>query len=112
MRIPDDWKWYAALAVFVLFTAIVVYLPRPHAKSMDISAPPASSASPATSTPVRPDPTPAEHDDMLQYTVQEGDTAAGIAGLFVVSEDELRRVNHIPDGNDFTHGDKIWIPAQ
>ena len=62
--------------------------------------------------PARLDPAPAEYEAMLEYVVQGGDTAAGIARLFLVTEDELRRVNQIPRGSEFNHGDKIWIPAQ
>ena len=49
---------------------------------------------------------------MLRYTVQEGDTVAGIARLFVISEDGLRRANRIPEGGEFNPGDNIWIPAR
>ena len=112
MSILRDWKWYGALAVFALFTAFVICLPGPQAKSVTSVAPPAPVASQAELPPGRPEPTPAEIDDMLQYTVQEGDTAAGIARLFVVSEDALRRANQIPDDDDLTPGRMIWIPAQ
>lgn len=111
MNILGDWKWYAALTVFVLFMALVVWLPGPQAESAAVNAVATPTASPADLTPVRPPPTPAEHDAMLQYSVQEGDTVAGIARLFRVTEENLRWANHIPDGGGFDPGDKIWLPA-
>ena len=59
----------------------------------------------------RPDPTPAELDAMLRYTVQEDDTVASLARLFGVSEDDLRWANHFPEGGEFAPGDSIWIPV-
>ena len=111
MRLLRDWKWYAALAVFALFTAFVVWLPDPVAKPEVTSS--ATAPEDATSDmppPVRPDPTPAEYNDMPRYTVQEDDTAAGIARLFAISEEDLRWANHIPDRSDLAVGEKIWIP--
>ena len=49
-------------------------------------------------------------DAMLDYTVQEGDTAEGIARLFVVSKDDILSVNGIPAGEDVKPGQKIKIP--
>lgn len=112
MRLIRDWKWYAALAVFALFTTFIVCLPRPSSKPEDMSAPPTPNAAPAVLPPARPDPTPAEYDAMLRYTVQEGDTATSIARLFAISEEELRWANHVPDGSDLAVGVMIWIPAQ
>ena len=111
MKLLADWKWYAALAVFVLFTALVVWLPRPQA------APVAATASPSTNDTTdmssgRPEPTAVERENMLQYTVQDDDTVAKIARLFVTSEEELRWANHIPEGGEFAPGDKIRIPVQ
>ena len=60
----------------------------------------------------RPDPTPDETDAMLYYTVQDDDTVAGIARLFVVSEEDLRWANHIPEGGEVNAGEKIRVPAQ
>ena len=60
----------------------------------------------------RPEPTADERESMLQYTVQDDDTVAKIARLFVTSEEELRWANHIPEGGEFAPGDKIWVPAQ
>ena len=111
MNILGDWKWYAALAVFVLFTALVVCLPGPQAKSVTPVAPPAPVASQAELPPGRPEPTAVERESMLQYTVQDGDTVAGIARLFVMSEEELRWANNISEGGELTHGDSIWIPV-
>jgi len=75
MKTIPDWKWKAALAAFGLVTAAVVFWPLP-----DPPPPPESSL-------------PAEEafltDDMLEYTVQEGDTPESIARLFVIRLDDL-----------------------
>jgi LysM repeat protein len=60
-------------------------------------------------------PAPVPFDDpemeaMLDYTVQDGDTAEGIARLFVVRKDDILRVNNIPAGADVRPGQKIKIP--
>jgi LysM repeat protein len=51
-----------------------------------------------------------EMEAMLDYTVQDGDTAEGIARLFVVRKDDILRVNNIPAGADVRPGQKIKIP--
>ena len=110
MRLPGDWKWYAALAVFVLFTALVVWLPRPQAAPMTVTVPPSPSST--TDMPSgRPKPTADERENMLQYTVQDDDTVYSIARLFVISEEDLRWANNIPEGGEFAPGDSIWIPV-
>ena len=56
-------------------------------------------------------PAPAESQEaMLDYTVQDGDTAEGIARLFVVRKDDILRVNNVPAGEDVKPGQKIKIP--
>ena len=110
MRLFSDWKWYAALTVFVLFTALVVWLPRPQAAPAAATAAPSPSST-ADTPPGRPDPSADERESMLQYTVQSDDTVYSIARLFVVSEEDLRWANHIPEGGEFTHGESIWIPV-
>ncbi|HAL91628.1 MAG TPA: hypothetical protein DCM68_01225, partial [Verrucomicrobia bacterium] len=52
----------------------------------------------------------ASQDAMLDYTVQEGDTAEGIARLFVVRKDDILRVNNVAAGSDVQPGQKIKIP--
>lgn len=52
----------------------------------------------------------AEREAMLEYTVQEGDTVEGIARLFVVRQDDIRRVNNIPAGQDVKLNQRILIP--
>ena len=111
MRLFGDWKWYGALAVFALFTAFVICLPGPQAKSVTPVAPPAPVASQAELPAGRPEPTADERETMLQYTVQDDDTVAKIAHLFVVSEETLKWANRIPEDRDFTPGDKILIPS-
>ena len=110
MRLLGDWKWYAALAVFVLFTALVVWLPRPQAAPTTVTVPPSPSST-ADMSSGRPEPTADERENMLQYTVQDEDTVAKIARLFVTSEKERRWANRIPEGDEFAPGDKIWVPA-
>ena len=111
MNILRDWKWYGALTAFVLFAALVVWMPGPGAKP-EVASDATTPEDAAADMPlVRPDPTPAEHDAMLQYSVQDGDTVAGIARLFVVPEAKIRLANQIPDGGDLSVGELIWIPA-
>ena len=111
MKIRGDWKWYAALAVFVVFTALVVWLPAPQAKpaaANTVATPPASPTAPSSN---RPAPTPDELEGMLYYTVQNDDTVFSIARLFVVSEEDLRWANRMPEGGEVIAGDRIRVPA-
>ena len=111
MKIQGDWKWYAALTVFALFTAFVICLPAPQAKSVSPVTPPAPVASQVELPPARPEPTADERESVLQYTVQDDDTVYSIARLFVTSEEELRWANNISEGGEFAPGDSIWIPV-
>ncbi len=89
---------WAAAAGFVAFG------PGPRAPT---SAPPTVPAAAADAPPV---PAPIPWDDMVEYAVQPEDTVAGIARLFAVPEDELRRVNHLPPGGEFRRAQRISIP--
>ena len=111
MKLLEDWKWYAALVVFVLFTALIVWLPRPQAAPAVATAIPSPTGA-TEMPPGRPDPTPDETDAMLYYTVQDDDTVAKIASLFVIEEADLRWANHIHERSEFASGDKIRIPVQ
>ena len=111
MNILGDWKWNAALAIFVVFTALVVWLPGPQAESADVIKAAAPTASPADLSPVGPGPAPDELEGMLYYTVQDDDTVFSIARLFVVSEEDLRWANHLPEGGEVVAGDKIRVPT-
>ena len=111
MKLLGDWKWYTSLAALAIFTALVVWLPRPQVAPA-AATPPPSPIGAADMPSGRPDPTPDETDAMLYYTVQDNDTVASIARLFVTSEEELRWANHIPEGGEFAPGDKIRIPVQ
>ncbi len=97
MKTIPDWKWKAALAAFGLVTAAVVFWPLP-------DPPPPPPPPPESSL-------PAEEafltDDMLEYTVQEGDTPESIARLFVIRLDDLMAVNR---SVDFEPGQRIFIP--
>ncbi|HOO21379.1 MAG TPA: LysM domain-containing protein, partial [Kiritimatiellia bacterium] len=82
MKFIPDWKWKTALAALVLVTAAVVFWPLPD------PPPPPESSLPAEE--------PVSTDDMLQYTVQEGDTPEAIARLFVIRLDDLMAANSMP----------------
>ncbi len=74
---------------------------------------PVPEAAPAAVAPAPAEAVPAaapSQDAMLDYTVQEGDTAEGIARLFVVSKDDILKVNNVPAGSDVKAGQKIKIP--
>ncbi len=95
---PGDWKWKGALLLLAVAAAAVVFVPLP-------DPPPPSAPAPAASSAPRPDP-----ETMLCYTVQEGDTAAGIARLFEAPIDEFLRVNDMAPGSDVVPGTRVWIP--
>jgi LysM repeat protein len=71
------------------------------------AAPVAAPAAEAPAAAPAPDP---NQEAMLDYTVQDGDTAEGIARLFVVRKDDILRVNNVPAGADVQPGQKIKIP--
>lgn len=106
-----DWKWYAALAVFALFSALVVLLPGPRAKSAGAIRAAGPTVNSTDVAPVNLGPTPDELKGMLHYTVQVDDTVASIARLFVIPEEDLRWANRIPDGGEMVAGDTIRVPA-
>ena len=92
--------------------APVAPLPAPVPETVPAAAP---AAAPAAVSEVAPAPAVAAapavgQDAMLDYTVQDGDTAEGIARLFVVNKDDILSVNGIPAGSDVTPGQKIKSP--
>ena len=103
MNPAHDWKWRLALGAFVIFAGFVWFWPLP--------APPPPESAPAEAEEAE-QPEALATEDMLRYTVQAGDTAYGIARLFVVDETLLRRVNRVPPGGDFEPGTLIRIPPQ
>lgn len=111
MNILRDWKWFAALTGFALFTAVVVWLPRPHTAPAAATDPPSPNGT-ADMPSGRPEPTANEREKMLQYTVQDDDTVAKIAHLFVISEEDLRSANRISEGGELVVGKNLWIPTQ
>ena len=111
MNILVDWKWYAALAVFALFTALVVWLPAPQAKPAAVSTVATPSASPADLSSTRPAPTPDELEGMLHYTAQDDDTVFSIARLFIVPEEKIRWANQVSEDGELVPGDMILVPA-
>ena len=68
---------------------------------------PAAAVAPAPAAPAAP---AAGQEGLLDYTVQAGDPAESIARLFVVSKDEILRINNIPAGAEVQAGQKIKIP--
>ena len=67
-----------------------------------VPAPAPEAAAPETSD--------ADQADMLEYTVQDGDTVDSIARLFVVRQDEIRRVNNLAPGQEVSPAQRIRIP--
>lgn len=110
MKLLQNWKWYAALALFALFTAVVVLWPVPDpTPAVTLSpAPNEPDADLPSDEPSRPP--PAGYEDMLEYVVQEGDTWEGIARLFVIRKETIQRVNHEDGLNEPSPGERIWIP--
>jgi LysM repeat protein len=79
------------------------------------AAPAAPAVAPAVPAPV-PAPAPAAApdadamEDVLDYTVQSGDTVESIARLFVVSAADIRKLNGLPSDGEVTQGKVIKIP--
>jgi LysM repeat protein len=74
-------------------------------------APAPAAAAPAAAAPAAPAPElAAGQEPLLDYTVQEGDSADSIARLFVVRKDDILSLNSIPPGGDVQPGQKIKIP--
>ena len=110
----NDWKWYAALAVFMIFTAFVVRMPRPPA----LPAPPgaASGNSPSAQVPdagppdTHADSATVPDTDWLDYTVQDGDTIESIAQLFVIRAEDFCAANGLLLGEELSPGRRVRIP--
>ena len=79
MNLLSDWKWYSALAVFVLFTAFVVWLPGPGTRPTTAPATPSDNATASSTVAPAPEapqdastapspaeqaPAPMDYDDM------------------------------------------------
>ena len=73
---------------------------------------PEAAVVPAVAPAPAPEAAPASgaQDAMLDYNVQEGDTIEGIARLFVVSADEIRKVNGLAPGAEVVPNKTIKIP--
>ncbi len=85
--------------------------PLPAAEPAAAPAPAVEAApAPAPAAPAAPAVAEADMEDVLDYTVQNGDTIESIARLFVVSGADIRRMNNIPDGEDVKPGKVIKIP--
>ena len=104
MNQPRDWKWKIAVLAFLIITAVVIFCPLP-----DPPPPPPPASVAETAPKAAPKEFPPD-EDLLRYTIQEGDTAESIARLFVVDLDDLLDLNHIRPSGDFEPGQKILIP--
>ena len=104
MNHPRDWKWKIAVVGFVIITAVVIFYPLP-------DPPPPPPPPPKTIPTVKPAARELPPDeDLLYYTIQEGDIAESIARLFVVNLDDLLDLNHLAPNDHLTPGLQILIP--
>lgn len=55
-------------------------------------------------------PAPISNESALDYTVQEGDTLDSIAKIFIVSKEDIMRLNGIVDPQGVKTGQKLKIP--
>lgn len=65
-----------------------------------------------TPTPSKPEPTPRPTPEPKQgfyHTVESGETVASLAERFNVSEESIRKANHIPEGRNPLPGQQIYI---
>jgi nucleoid-associated protein YgaU len=62
-------------------------------------------AMPVSQAPYTPTP------EMVPYIVQEGDTLYGIALRYGVTVEQLVEANNIPDPNNLSVGQELFIPA-
>ena len=83
--------------------------PAPEAAPAPVPAPAVAAPAPEAA-PAAPAVPEAGQEAMLDYTVQDGDTLEGIARLFVVRQDDIRRVNNLPAGTDVKPNQVIKIP--
>jgi len=95
--------------------------PKPEAPKAEAAEPEAAEAAAPAAVEAAPVPAPApeaaapetpaaDQADMLEYTVQDGDTVDSIARLFVVRQDEIRRVNNLAPGQEVSPAQRIRIP--
>ena len=109
----NDWKWYAALALFVVFTAYVMRIPRPPARPPPGAASGSrpSAQAPALDAGVQ-DPVPAAvpDTDWLYYTVQDGDSIESIAQLFVIRAEDFCAANGLLRAEELAPGRRVRIP--
>jgi len=59
---------------------------------------------------VAPAPPPMSTEAALDYTVQDGDTLDSIAKIFIVSKEDIMRLNNIVDAQSVKTGQKLKIP--
>jgi LysM repeat protein len=74
---------------------------------------PAAAAAPVPAVPAvpaAPEPETMDMEDVLDYTVQSGDTVESIARLFVVSSADILRINKMQAGEELKPGTVIRIP--
>jgi len=75
-------------------------------------AAPAALEAPAAPAPavMAPAPPPMSTEAALDYTVQDGDTLDSIAKIFIVSKEDIMRLNNIVDPQSVKTGQKLKIP--
>ena len=71
---------------------------------------PKADAPAASAAPAAPAVTEVIEEDVLDYTVQNGDTVESIARLFVVSGDAIRSLNGLGPGEEVKPNKVIKIP--
>ena len=82
----------------------------PAAAEAPKAEPVAAPAAPAAPAPAAPAVTEVVEEDVLDYTVQNGDTVESIARLFVVSGDAIRSLNGLGPGDEVAPNKVIKIP--
>ena len=93
-------------------------VPAPVVEPVAPAAPEAPAAEPVVMQPVAPAPAmeapaapaPISNESALDYTVQEGDTLDSIAKIFIVSKEDIMRLNGIVDPQGVKTGQKLKIP--
>jgi len=72
--------------------------------------PPSANIRSASPAPATAEPKMASQDQPLDYTVQPGDTLDSIAKLFIVSKDEIMKLNGLSSTDSVKPGQKLKIP--
>ena len=108
-RLAADWKWHAAYLLLLIAATVVFLLPGPRRPAQPAPDPGPPNVAPPAVEPVAPVRALAA-GDLLDYTVQDGDSVASIARLFAVEAADLRAVNGLATGTELESGRRIKIP--